>query len=128
MCYDLYYGNKLVGRVEADRKGMCYIIRCRAKVESAGRFRLQASSNGGHILLGLCVPYGSGFGTECRIAANKFNCENVTFSLVNESDVKYETVMSNHPFQYLSRLTSAKFVNMKDSAGILIDTEGDYSI
>ena len=60
------FGDRLVGRVRAERQGLYYLFRCRCRLSGEAAFRLLVSCGEKQEDLGILVPMEGGFGLDTR--------------------------------------------------------------
>ena len=121
--YEVFAGEKAVGKVEAAREGLYVRFSCRCQPTDRDMIRLWMICGEKETDLGLCVPVGDVFGTEKRIPAKQCGDGNLQFCLRHKDDTlrgKFIPLSPEEPFQYIHRLETAFLERRGTRLGIVI--------
>ena len=84
--YEITEAGKQVGEARVSKLGLYLYFSCRCNIPDGKLMRLIVECDGNRESLGICVPMGSSFGVETRIAAKKMGSGNLFFYLVGKDE------------------------------------------
>ena len=108
--YELKFGGRAVGKVEAVREGLYYRFHCRCRLSGDVICRAVLVCGGKQESLGILVPMGDGFGSDAKIPAKRMDTGEWEFLVVpNRSggEGKHIPIKPEEPFAYIARLKDA---------------------
>jgi hypothetical protein len=108
--YELKFGGKVIGKVEAVREGLYYRFYCRCTLSGDVICRAMLEHDGKRENLGILVPEGDGFASRAKIPAKQLGDEEWRFLVVpnrGEESGKYIPIKPEEPFAYIARLKEA---------------------
>lgn len=121
--YEIYLGDRPVGRAAVKREGLYYYFSCRCSLSGEAMYRLMLARGGQETDLGLCVPLDGSFGTEKRIPVKQCGEGAPHFYLRPKgADRKgrFIPLSPEEPFAYIHRLENAFLERRGVEMGIFI--------
>lgn len=125
--YDVYIGDKAVGKVYVCTEGLYLRFQCRCDLSGEVISQLQVAC-GNHVeSLGILIPMGHEFGLETRIPAKRLGQGSLRFFVKprhREFHGQYIPIAPEEPYRYLSRLKDSYLENRNGRLGIVIKEQG----
>ena len=121
--YGVCFGNRQVGKVTVQRKGLYYRFQCRCRLPENGVSRLRISCGKVQENLGVLTPEGDGFCLDTKLPVKRFGEEIPVFTVVPKSERAegtYVPVYPEEPFSYISELKRAYLVRKNGGLGIVL--------
>lgn len=121
--FGVYFGSRLVGKVQVTRQGLYYRFHCRCQIMKDVVCRLCVVCGDRQESLGILVPVDSGFGLDTKIPVKRIGEGKMEFCLMTKHDMraeKFAPIYPEEPFAYISRLKDAYLVKRNGQAGILL--------
>ena len=124
MDYGISFGEKIVGRAQAERQGLYYHVTCLCGLSGEVMHRLEGSCGEKRADLGILVPMEQGFGLDTRFPVSRVGEGELSFRLRPRHDElggrSFVPITPEEPFAYLERLKEAflEIQNGKKGASI----------
>lgn len=125
--YDVYLGDKPIGKAWMTREGLYRRIRCRCQLTGEVICKLTVTCGKNQESLGVLVPMEGDFGLETRIAAKKLGEEEPHFRVMprhEELRGKFVPLAPEEPFRYIARLKDAYLERRNGQVGVVIKESG----
>ncbi len=103
---ELTFGDRLVGRVRAERQGLYYLFCCRCRLSGEAAFRLLAACGEKQEDLGILVPMEGCFGLDTRRPVKRLGEGPLAFRLVSNHDAPkthFSPIYPEEPYTYLQK-------------------------
>lgn len=121
--YDVYLGDKPIGKAYVTREGLYYRIRCRCQLSGEVICKLTVTCDKHQENLGVLVPMEGDFGLETRIAAKRLGEGEPRFRVMprhEELRGKFIPLAPEEPFRYITRLKDAYLEQRNGQVGIVL--------
>lgn len=122
--YEVRMGDRPVGEVRVERRGLYYHFSCRCTLSGEVMHRLWLRCGGKETDLGLCVPMDGSFGTEKRISVKQCGEGKPEFILrAKQTEIRgnFIPLSPEEPFRYIHRLQNAYLERRGEQLGIVIN-------
>lgn len=121
--YDVLLGNIKVGETEIETDGLYSRFRCRCKLPDKGVHRVVAVYKAGSLDLGICVPDGTYFSARAKIPTKLLGTGEPHFYAISAEaeDAVFVPLDEQKSFEYISRLTEARFTIRAGKKGLLLN-------
>lgn len=123
--YGVYFGNRIVGKVQVLRQGLYYRFICRCKISGDVVCRLAVVCGDNQENLGVVTPMDGGFGLDTRLPMKRLGEGEMEFLLMPKHDVgagKFVPIYPEEPFSYIRKLKDSFLATRDGQTGILIKT------
>lgn len=117
--YDIYLGDRSVGKAEVVREGLYYRFRCRCQRDGDSVCRVYM----GEINLGVLIPDEEGYCLDAKIPVSRFKEAIPSFTLQPNKAVlqgRFVSIKPEEPFGYIARLKEAHLSWHNGQIGIVI--------
>lgn len=118
------FGKDSVGKVQVEKEGLYYHIRCRCRIAGDIMNRLEVKCEHGKTDLGVLIPMDGGFGLDTRISISRIGQGKMEFQVLPKHDKMQERIFvpisPEEPFRYLSKLKDARLDIRGGEKGISI--------
>ena len=121
--YEIRQGDKVIGRVQVEKQGLYYQIRCRCDLSGEVMHRLVVRCGGKEENVGVCVPMEGRFGVDKKIPCKHLGEGTPEFMLLPKHEPiagKFIAVYPEEPFSYIHRLEQAFLAYHENQVGILL--------
>ena len=121
--WNVYLQDKVVGTCRMWREGLYCRVSCRCAGVGEDICRLVLENGEGVLDLGILVPVEGGFGLDRKLPARQLPPGDPRFFVRQSGHQRAEhfiPVRPDEPFEYLSRLTEARFAWRDGQAGIIL--------
>ena len=125
--YEVRFGNRIVGTVKAERRGLYYQFSCRCSLSGDVICRLKVRCGEMEQDLGILVPMEGTFGLEKMLPAKYLGqgIPEFTLGAKGESASRLcSPVYPEEPFAYIEQLKDAFLVRSEDRVGLCIKEPG----
>lgn len=123
--YDILFDEKVIGHAEVKKEGLYYRFSCACTPPDSGIYKVIVSDGDNRQDLGVCVPDGTQFICNSRVACKYLHQESLRFTLVSKKDTKSVPVATGEPFTYLEQLETAHLHTAGGQAEVIIDPVQD---
>ena len=118
-CYEVFYENKPVGTVTAEKQGLYYLLTCRCR-SLDGMLRLMLRGSAGTVPIGICSPAGKGIGIRRKIATKQLGHMPWEFFLSSGEKEEFIPLGETLPTEILENLPRARFCRRDNVPGLLL--------
>ena len=121
--YEIRQGDKVIGRVQVEKQGLYYQIRCRCDLSGEVMHRLVVRCGGKEENVGVCVPMEGRFGVDKKIPCKHLGEGTPEFMLLPKHEPiagKFIAVYPEEPFSYIHRLEQTFLAYHENQVGILL--------
>ena len=126
--YEVYLGNKQVGKVQIIQQGLYRRVICRCRMQDTGIYRLYAVFGGRQENIGVIVPDGEGWILDKKIPEKRLRGDIERFVLSDNRNVQHESFVAispEEPFLYIDRLKNAFLESENGRIGVRIQQHPD---
>ena len=116
--YDVFLGDKIVGKATVKQKGLYYEVVCRCTFLDQKKYRILTRCGDLCADLGLCVPCENGFGFTTLVKIRSIGQGNIYFYAI-PAEREFVAVSADSPFCYLQRIRSGEFRVVDGQPGII---------
>ena len=118
--YDIYKGEKKIGKAEVSREGLYYRFRCCCDLPGDQIHRLTVSCGGKTENLGIPIPGGDTFWLSVRLPVSRFPQGEPLFYALPKENKNWLPVSEDTPFPYLAQLSDAVLTECDGKIGLVI--------
>lgn len=122
-CYEVFFGQETVGKVQVIRQGLYYRFICYCKLSGDVVCRLGVRCGVKTENLGVVVPMGDGFGLDKKLPVKHLGEGKMEFYLMPKHDKvqgKFVPIYPEEPFSYIERLKDAFLAQQNGQVGVII--------
>lgn len=122
-CYEVFFGQETVGKVQVIRQGLYYRFICYCKLSGDVVCRLGVRCGEKTENLGVVVPMGDGFGLDKKLPVKHLGEGKMEFYLMPKHDKvqgKFVPIYPEEPFSYIERLKDAFLAQQNGQVGVII--------
>ena len=108
--YELKFGSRVVGKVEAVKEGLYYRFHCKCRLSGDVICRAVLEQGGKRVSLGILVPEEDGFTSTSKIPARQLGEGEWSFLVIPNRNTEvgtYIPIKPEEPFGYIARLKDA---------------------
>lgn len=123
--YGVYFGNRLVGKVQVLQQGLYYRFICRCRISGDVVCRLAVVCGEKQENLGVVTPMDGGFGLDTKLPVKRLGEGEMEFLLMPKHDAaagKFVPIYPEEPFGYIRRLKDSFLATRDGQTGIVIKT------
>ena len=123
-CYEVFFGNRVAGKVQVMRQGLYYHLICRCRIPSDQVYRLYGIGGSIRENLGVLVPEGDSFLLDKKIPAKRLEGELLRFEVSSGQPIRsgeFIPICPEEPFLYIDRLKTAFLQTEHGKVGIRIE-------
>lgn len=120
-CYEVFFGNRVAGKVQVMRQGLYYHLLCRCRIPSDQVYRLYGIGGSIRENLGVLVPEGDGFVLDKKIPVKHLGTEKLRFEVSSGLPAysgEFVPICPEEPFLYIDRLKTAFLQTEHGKVGI----------
>ena len=121
--YEIYLGDKPIGKAVVQRQGLYYRFDCRCCLEHDRMYRLSVECDGHHENLGILMPAGGDHRLTKKLAVKRLGKGYLTFRASPKhpaSTARFIPVYPEEPFAYITRLQEAFLEVRSGQVGVVI--------
>ena len=123
-CYEVFFGNRVAGKVQVMRQGLYYHLICRCRIPSDQVYRLYGIGGSIRENLGVLVPEGDSFLLDKKIPTKRLEGELLRFEVSSGQSIRsgeFIPICPEEPFLYIDRLKTAFLQTEHGKVGIRIE-------
>lgn len=120
---NVFLNEEVIGTVQISKEGLYYRFRCQCSLPQAGMYRLIVSNANIQMDLGICIPQGTCFVLDRKVAIKHLGDGKLNFHVVlktNPVGDRFIPVCSDKRFNYITELKHASYQIRDGNPGILI--------
>lgn len=120
-CHEVYFGNRVCGKVQVLRQGLYFRVICRCRIPADQVYRLFGVRGSCRENLGVLIPEGDGFLLDRRIPVKHLGEETLRFEVSCGQPLtsgEFVPICPEEPFLYIDRLKTAFLQTENGKIGI----------